>query len=82
MADPGKALAEMARVCKKGGLVFFLDEQLYGSATFIERSYFRSVLSSHNVVHSCPVDLLPASLKEVEVKQVYHFYYICTAIKK
>lgn len=82
MADPQKALAEMARICKKGGLVFFLDEQLYNSATFIERKYFESVLSNHNVVHSCPVELLPDNLENVQVKQVYHFYYICTATKR
>jgi ubiquinone/menaquinone biosynthesis C-methylase UbiE len=82
MADPQKALAEMARVCKKDGLVFFLDEQLYDSASFVERKYFESVLSSHNVVHHCPVELLPDNLENVQVKQVYHFYYICTAIKK
>ena len=82
MADPQLALAEMARVCKKGGLVLFLDEQLYESASFFERAYFKSVLSSHNVIHSCPVDLLPASLTDVRVRQVYHFYYICTGVKQ
>jgi len=82
MADPQKALAEMARVCRKGGLVFFLDEQLYDSASFVEKKYFELVLSNHNVVHKCPVELLPSNLEDVQVKQVYHFYYICTAIKK
>jgi ubiquinone/menaquinone biosynthesis C-methylase UbiE len=82
MADPQKALSEMARVCRKDGLVFFLDEQLYDSASFVEKKYFESVLSSHNVVHHCPVELLPDNLENVQVKQVYHFYYICTAIKK
>ena len=81
MADPRKALAEMARVCKKGGLVFFLDEQLYDSASFVERKYFELVLSNHNIVHHCPVELLPSSLENVRVEQVYHFYYICTATK-
>lgn len=82
MADPQMALAEMARVCKKGGSVLFLDEQLYESASFVERLYFKSVLSSHNVIHSCPVDLLPANLADVRVRQVYHFYYICTGVKQ
>lgn len=81
MADPQKALAEMVRVCKKGGLVFFLDEQLYSSASLIERKYFDTVLSNHNVVHHCPTELLPSNLENIIVRQVYHFYYICTAVK-
>ncbi len=79
--NPRVALEEMARVCKKGGLVLFLDEQLYEGATFIEKLYFKKVLSSHNVIHRCPVELIPASLGDVKVHQVYHFYYICTCHK-
>ena len=79
--NPKLALEEMARVAKKDALVLFLDEQLYEGATFVERLYFRKVLSSHNVIHRCPVELLPASLSDVNVHQVYHFYYICTAYK-
>lgn len=79
--NPQLALEEMARVAKKGGLVLFLDEQLYEGATFVERLYFRKVLSSHNVIHRCPVELIPPSLSDVTVHQVYHFYYICTAYK-
>jgi SAM-dependent methyltransferase len=78
-ADPKVALAEMARVAKPGGVMLFLDEQLDGSASWVERLYFRKVLSSHNVVHHCPVESLPATLKDVEVHQVYRFYYLCVA---
>lgn len=80
--DPKLALEEMARVAKKGGLVLFLDEQLYEGATFVERFYFTKVLSSHNVIHRCPVELIPDSLKDITVHQVYHFYYLCTGYKK
>jgi SAM-dependent methyltransferase len=79
--DPQRALAEMSRVTKKGGLVLFLDEQLYDSASWIERVYFRRVLSSHNVIHHCPVELIPASLRDVKVRQIYQFYYLCTCTK-
>jgi ubiquinone/menaquinone biosynthesis C-methylase UbiE len=79
--NPQRALEEMARVAKPGGLVLFLDEQLYEGATFIERLYFRKVLSSHNVIHRCPVEMMPPSLSDITVHQVYHFYYICTAYK-
>jgi hypothetical protein len=61
--------------------VFFLDEQLHKEASSIERWYFRNVLSKHNVIHECPVDLVPLDLHGIEVHQVYHFYYICTAYK-
>jgi ubiquinone/menaquinone biosynthesis C-methylase UbiE len=81
VSDPRLALQEMARVTKTGGLLLFLDEQLYDGASWFERMYFGKVLSAHNVIHSCPVDLLPAGLTQTEVHQVYQFYYICTAIK-
>lgn len=81
LTDPAKAIAEMARVAKPGGVLLFLDEQLYGSANGIERAYFHRVLSSHNVIHHCPVESFPASLTDVIVSQVYQFYYICTARK-
>jgi SAM-dependent methyltransferase/uncharacterized protein YbaR (Trm112 family) len=81
MSDPELALKEMARVAKVGAFILFLDEQLYGQASWIEKLYFRRVLSSHNVIHHCPVELLPTDLGEVDVHQVYQFYYICTASK-
>jgi ubiquinone/menaquinone biosynthesis C-methylase UbiE len=82
MTDPGKALAEMTRVAKPGALLLFLDEQMYATPSRIERLYFHNVLSSHNVIHHCPVELLPADLEDVQVAQVYEFYYICTARKR
>jgi ubiquinone/menaquinone biosynthesis C-methylase UbiE len=81
MSDPARALEEMARVAKKGGLIFFLDEQLFEGASAVERAYFEKVLSSHNILHRCPTHLLPPELANVEVHQVYRFYYICTATK-
>jgi SAM-dependent methyltransferase len=79
--DPKRALDEMARVTKGGGLILFLDEQLYESSSEVEKIYFRRVLSSHNVIHHCPVELLPASLEDVNVRQIYQFYYLCTCRK-
>lgn len=81
VSDAAAALGEMARVTKSGGLVFFLDEQLYKAASPIERWYFQNVLSKHNVIHECPANLIPSDLQGVEVHQVYQFYYICTAYK-
>lgn len=80
--DPRQALSEMARVAKKGALVLFLDEQLYPSASAVERLYFRTVLSGHNVIHRCPVEWIPESLGHVQVHQVYQFYYLCTCFKQ
>jgi len=80
--DSKTALSEMVRVAKPNGLLLFLDEQLYPSASAVEKIYFERVLSSHNVIHHCPVELLPESVDGVEVHQVYHFYYLCTAHKK
>ena len=80
--DPKRALEEMARVTKTGGLVLFLDEQLYPGASWVEKFYFQRVLSSHNAIHHCPVELMPTSLGNVKVHQIYHFYYLCTARKE
>jgi SAM-dependent methyltransferase len=81
LTDPPKAIAEMARVAKPGGILLFLDEQMYPAATAVERAYFMKVLSSHNVIHHCPVEAFPPTLTDVRVAQVYQFYYICTARK-
>jgi ubiquinone/menaquinone biosynthesis C-methylase UbiE len=81
-SDAARALAEMARVAKSGGLVLVLDEQLYAAASTVERFYFRRVLSNHNVYHRCPVELLPPELAQAEVHQVYHFYYLCAGYKQ
>ena len=81
ITDPASALQEMSRVAKKGGLVLFYDEQLYGNASLLEKLYFHRVLSSHNVIDRCPIELLPSDLVNIEVHQVYQFYYICFGTK-
>lgn len=81
-ADPRSALMEMVRVTKKGGKIFFLDEQEYESATWLEHFYFKKVFACHNTIVGCPVELLPDELEDIEVHQVYEFVYICTARKK
>jgi SAM-dependent methyltransferase len=81
MTDPALALREMSRVTKQGGVVLFLDEQLYDAASFFEREYFKRVLSSHDTVDRCPVEAIPTDLTNVQVYQVYEFYYLCVATK-
>ncbi len=71
------ALSEMCRVMKPGGYGVFLDEQLYEKANWIEKQYFAKVLSSHNLIHHCPSALLPKEITDVQVHQVYEFYYLC-----
>lgn len=80
-SDIKQTLKEMNRVVKSDGLILFLDEQLYSGASAIEKFYFKKVLSSHNTIHHCPVELLPPDIGSVNVYQVYEFYYICTVQK-
>lgn len=82
ITNPAHALAEMSRVAKPGAVLLFLDEQLYEGASPIERLYFNKVLSSHNVIHRCPIDQMPSDLEDIQVFQVYEFYYICVAVKR
>jgi ubiquinone/menaquinone biosynthesis C-methylase UbiE len=78
---PGKAIAEMARVARPGARVLFFDEQLHPSPSLFERLYFRLVLSAHNTIHHCPVELIGPEFEDVQVNQVYRFYYLCTAVR-
>lgn len=80
--DVAGALEEMARVTKPGGRILFLDEQIQTGASWLERVYFHCVLASHDAIHGCPLEMLPESLEDIEVHQVYRFYYLCTARKK
>lgn len=75
--DIEMALSEMCRVLKPGGYGVFLDEQLYANSNWIESQYFSKVLSSHNVIHHCPSEFLPKEISNVEVHQIYEFYYLC-----
>jgi ubiquinone/menaquinone biosynthesis C-methylase UbiE len=81
-SDAGTALKEMARVARSGALVLFFDEQLYEGASWVEKVYFHRVLSSHDVIHKCPIEQIPGDLRDVKVRQIYHFYYLCTGYKK
>lgn len=80
--DPKGALYEMVRVTKKNGKILFLDEQLYELASWVEKLYYKKVLTYGNTIEGCPMDILPAELEDVEVHQVYEFVYICTARKR
>jgi SAM-dependent methyltransferase len=79
--DPKTALEEMVRVTKKGGKILFLDEQEYEESNWFEHMYFKNVLTYHNTIVGCPVELLPEEMEEVRVFQVYEFIYVCVGRK-
>ena len=81
MTDPAKAVSEMLRVGKPGAHILMLDEQMYDNASPVEKDYFTKVLSSHNVIHHCPVEAMALTAVDVRVVQIYEFYYLCTARK-
>jgi ubiquinone/menaquinone biosynthesis C-methylase UbiE len=80
--NAARVLTEMARVAKPGGLVLVLDEQLYEAASAVERLYFRRVLSSHNLYHRWPAELVPPELAQIRAHQVYPFYYLAAGYKQ
>ncbi len=71
----------MLRVTKKGGMILLFDENLYPQATSIERQYFKKVLAGHDTVDHCPLEFLPDGLRDLQIQQVYPFYFLLTAIK-
>lgn len=80
--DQKRALSEMARVLKPGGILVCLDEQLYEGATVLESLYFNLLLSSHDKVNRFPEDAVPANLSVVENHQIYQFYYLAVLNKQ
>lgn len=81
-ADPKSALAEMARVTKKGGKILILDEQEYPRATWLEHIYYKKVFAPYNTFEGCPEEIFPEELEDRQVHQVYEFIYVCTSRKK
>lgn len=80
--NTGSAFREMLRVCKEEGTILVFDEQLYPGASFVERLYFRWIISRHDIHCRFPINLLPKDQTSgVAVHQIYEFYYLAV-IKK
>ena len=72
--DPGRALAEMARVARPGTPIVVVDEQLATDASWYQRWMFRWITLLDRVAHA-PVEHLPRGATDVRVTQVSSFYY-------
>ncbi|MCC1493272.1 class I SAM-dependent methyltransferase [Cognatishimia sp. F0-27] len=80
-----KALAELFRVCKTGGTVFLLDEQLARGSSWIERQHFYRTITSTSsnswMLDEAPVNYLPPEAGNLRVVQAGSSYYILRADK-
>jgi len=75
-SDQGKAVAEMARVVKKGGRVVFGDE---GLAPWLRETEYGKILmrSSPLYEHAPPLDAVPAPARDVSVHWIIgNAYYL------
>lgn len=77
--DPGKALAELARVARPGTPLVVVDEQLDPDfrPSLLQRAAFRAITFYSKDPH-CPVELLPPGATGVTREQVAPFYYCLT----
>jgi len=75
-ADPGLALAEMARVARPGTPVVVVDEQLDSTRpnTLFHRASFR-LLTFYDRAPQAPTRLVPPGATEVVEEPVSRFYY-------
>lgn len=74
--DPGRALAEMARVAKPGTPIVVVDEELdpTGSHRRRDRLAFR-LLTFYDTDPRCPIDRLPPGSAVLEHAAISRFYY-------
>lgn len=74
--EPGRALAEMARVAKPGTPLVVVDEQLDPTfqPSLLQRAAFRAITFYSKDPH-CPRELLPRGAVSVIEEQVAPFYY-------
>ncbi len=80
-----KGLDEMFRVCRTGGSVVLLDEQLARGASWIEKQWFyRSVAFAsdyHWNLDEAPINFLPPTAGNLRVAQLGPYYYALSAEK-
>jgi ubiquinone/menaquinone biosynthesis C-methylase UbiE/uncharacterized protein YbaR (Trm112 family) len=73
--DPGRALAEMARVARPGTPLVVVDEQLdAGARTLRDRLAFR-LLTFYTRQARCPQARLPAAAVDITETQLSRFYF-------
>lgn len=77
--DPGRALAEMARVAVPGTPIVVVDEQLDPGRRhgLVHRALFRALTFYDRDPH-CPRELLPSGAYDVLEEQVSRYYYCLT----
>ena len=80
-----RAMEELFRVCRTGGTVFLLDEQLARGASWLETQHFYrtivSISSNTWMLEEAPVNYLPAIAGNISLLQAGACYYTLRADK-
>lgn len=81
--DKGRAIEEMIRVARPGTKIIIVDETEKGAIAYRRTSPgFERIFDGKREAISVPVDLVPATMKDVRVDYVWRDFFYCITFRK